>query len=417
MSDLLENEIASTGVARVIVRLKASAGTDRSALSAALGSSFVTSEESVVSQIAATLKKSRRLTQKKQEAKMHVYPNLGLMLGTVDKAGLRKLQKSKQVARVSGAPVLSLIRPTAPPAAVAALASDVTWGIKDMGIPALWDEGLSGAGVFVGHLDTGIDGRHRVFADAIEEFREFDELGFPVDPAPDPWDSEEHGTHTAGTIAGRPVNGRRIGVAPGARLLSGMVIEGGDAAARVLAGMDWIVGSGARILNMSLGFRGYLNDFLDVTQILRERGVLPVFASGNEGPGFTRSPGNYSDALSVGAYGIEDGSRHVAGFSSSQRFARPEDPVVPDLVAPGVDVISAKPGGNHNRYQSLPGTSMATPHVSGLAALLFEAKPDATVDEVENAILRSCQRPSSMTGARAGRGVPNAGRALQLLMA
>lgn len=417
MSDILENELASTGVARVIVRLKASAGTNRAELGTSLGSSFVSSENSVVGQIASAMKKTKRLTKNQEEARMHVFPNLGLMLGTVDKDGLKKLRQSKQVARVRGAPIFSLIRPTEPPVSVSALSTDVTWGIQDLGIPDLWSQGLSGAGVLVGHLDTGIDGRHRVFNGAIEEFMEFDLLGFPVNPRPDPWDSGDHGTHTAGTIAGRAVNGRHIGVAPGAKLLSGMVIEGGDAVARVLAGMDWIVSSGARVLNMSLGFRGFVDDFLDVTAILRERGVLPVFASGNEGPGFTRSPGNYSEALSVGAYGLNGNRREVAGFSSSQRFARSDDPVVPDLVAPGVNVISAKPGGNNNRYQAMPGTSMATPHVSGLAALLFEAKPTATVDEVEAAILGSCVRPASMTGARAGRGVPNAAKALQLLTA
>lgn len=416
MSKLLEAEIASTGIARVIVRLKDTTGNDRDSLNTILGSSFVSAENSVERQIASTMRKSKRLARQTEEARMHVFPNLGLMLGTVDKAGLKQLQKSKEVAKVRGAPVFSLIRPAAPPTAVNALTTETTWGIRDLGIPAVWAQGLTGSGVFVGHLDTGIDGRHRVFDGAIEEFREFDRLGFAVSPTPDPWDSGDHGTHTAGTIAGRPVQGRHIGVAPGCKLLSGMVIEGGDAVARVLAGMDWIVGSGARVLNMSLGFRGFVDDFLDVTQILRERGVLPVFASGNEGPGFTRSPGNYADALSVGAYEIINGRREVAEFSSSQRFARPEEPVVPDLVGPGVDVISAKPGGNGNLYQAMPGTSMATPHISGLAALLFEAKPTATVDEVESAIFASCRRPASMTGARVGRGVPDAGRALQLLL-
>jgi subtilisin len=188
-----------------------------------------------------------------------------------------------------------------------------------------------------------------------------------------------------------------------------MVIEGGQVVARVLGGMDWVVARGARILSMSLGLAGWWTDFLPITRILRQRGVLPVFAVGNEGPGTSRSPGNYTEAISVGAF---DRLGDVAPFSSSQRFERAVDPVVPDLVAPGVDVISARPGGG---FQSMRGSSMATPHVAGLAALLLEAKPTATVDELEGAIFGSCRREPGWAPERAGRGSPDGPRALELL--
>src|SRR5205814_8489337 len=96
---------------------------------------------------------------------------------------------------------------------------------------------------------------------------------------------------------------------------------------------EWVISQGARILSMSLGFRDYHDDFLAVTQILRQRGILPVFAAGNEGPGTSRSPGNYAEALSLGAMGADE---KVADFSSSRRFDRPSNPLVPDLVANGV---------------------------------------------------------------------------------
>ena len=96
--------------------------------------------------------------------------------------------------------------------------------------------------------------------------------------------------------------------------------------------------------------------------MLRARGILPVFAVGNEGPGTSRSPGNYSEALSVGASDEDD---LVADFSSSQQFRRPGDPRVPDIVAPGVGVISTVPGGG---FAEKDGSSMATPHIAGLAA-------------------------------------------------
>jgi subtilisin family serine protease len=160
---------------------------------------------------------------------------------------------------------------------------------------------------------------------------------------------------------------------------------------------------------MSLGLRGFHEEFLPLVRVLRARNVLPVFAVGNEGPGTSRSPGNYEQALSVGAC---DPDELVADFSSSQRFLRSGDPLVPDLVVPGVSVISSVPGGG---YAEMDGTSMATPHIAGLAALLFEAVPTASADQVEAALLESCQLPSNMVAERANRGVPNGPRALAIL--
>jgi subtilisin len=335
------------------------------------------------------------------------YPNLGVALGTVTREGLAALQADDQVAAVVGAPQIGLIRPTQVRAA--ALRSTRTWGLRALEVPDLWAQGLTGNGAVIGHLDTGVDGTHPGLRTAITHFAEFDFFGRQVVPDPRPHDTGDHGTHTAGTIAGRPLNGRHFGVAPGASLASAIVIEGGQVVARIIAGMDWAIGQGVRVLSMSLGLRGFVDDFLVLTQILRQRGVLPVFAVGNEGPGTSRSPGNYSEALSVGAM---DRSREVAFFSSSQRFARPIDPVVPDLVAPGVGVISARPGGG---FQSMDGSSMATPHVAGLAALLLEAKPNATVDELERALLESCALEPGQSLDRAGHGLPNGPQALKIL--
>jgi subtilisin family serine protease len=173
--------------------------------------------------------------------------------------------------------------------------------------------------------------------------------------------------------------------------------------------MDWAVGLGVRILNMSLGLPGWDDSFLTLTQLLRARNILPVFAVGNEGPGTSRSPGNYVEALSVGAV---DKRLRVAAFSSSETFARPSDPTVPDIVGPGVDVISAKVGGG---YQSMDGTSMATPHISGLAALLMQAVPGASIDQVEQAIIASCARSAGGPPDRQGHGFPDAPKALKAL--
>lgn len=335
-----------------------------------------------------------------------VYKNLGIVLGTVDKESYHAINASASVREVTLVPELSLIRPVS--AALAAPKAGPTWGIKRLRVPELWDKGITGKGVVVAHLDTGIDGNHPVLKGAIKAFAEFDDLGREK-PRAKPHDSDTHGTHTAATIAGRPTSKATVGVAPGAKLASAMVIEGGDIVARILGGMDWAIGQGAKILSMSLGLRGYRNEFETLMTTVRARGMLPVIAVGNEGPATSRSPGNYDMVLSVGAFDDQD---EVPDFSSSQHFKRKTDPYVPDIVGPGVGVLSALPG---NKFGLNDGTSMATPHIAGLAALLFQAKRDATVNDIEQAILESCKRPKTMKEDRANRGVPDAVEAHRIL--
>jgi subtilisin len=456
MSVLISQELRSLGVAQVIVILKYPhavtaaklggklAGVQAGTAPEQLSKHFVFSQISQISAIAsaqatehgfatpvlqgdkAQKTKSSGTGGKRRQREQHprlmdrgmiatapslvrYYPNLGVMLGTVDKEGLSALRKDPRVEEVTGIPSLSLIRPQR--VAAAKLTREVSWGIESMHIPALWQQGITGAGILIGHLDTGVDGNHPVFRkkDAIAHFAEFDDLGREITPAPIAYDSQYHGTHTAATIVGRAVSGKSVGVAPGAQLASAIVIEGGNTIARVLGGMDWAVGLEVRILNMSLGFRGYWGDFLPLTQLLRARNILPVFAVGNEGPGTSRSPGNYPEALSVGAY---DRQGRVAPFSSSQRLLQPTKLLVPDLLAPGVGIISAKPRGG---YQVMDGSSMAAPHISGLAALLMEAKLDKTAEEVQSAIFNSCRLKANMSIDRVNRGVPDGVKALALL--
>ncbi len=396
------------GVAQVLVTLKDVPPGDSAALTEASGDlnsitkHFRQSGNSRSAQLAAATGLRRPPTPYK------IYKNLGIVLGTIDESGYKALRKNPAVKAVTEAPELSLIRPVA--AEAAGPVKGPTWGITRLKVDQLWAKGLTGDGILVGHLDTGVDGKHPALKGAIAQFAEFDELGERV-PGAKPHDTGEHGTHTAGTIAGRSVKGSQFGVAPGAKLASAIVIEGGNVIARILAGMDWIVGEGAKILSMSLGLRGFHEDFLPLMQAIRNRGILPVIAVGNEDAGSSRSPGNYDIVLSVGA---GDENDRVAEFSSSQKFARPVDPIVPDLVGPGVSILSSLPGG---KFGKLDGTSMATPHIAGLAAVLWQAKPGASVDEIENAIFGSCKLPSKMEQSRANRGVPDAVGAHARLMA
>jgi subtilisin len=416
MSNYLEEQLKVSGIAQVLVVLKQPE--DASIASSRFGKHFHLAETAPQTAMASALAFRKGSGGARARVStppaMRVYQNLGIMLGMVDEHGLSALRADKKhISKVSSPPIFSLIRPLVRTAA-ASPKTTVTWGIAALEANVLWEQKITGKGVFVGHLDTGADGKHPALKSAIEEFAEFDLMGNIVTPSPNAHDSDEHGTHTAATIAGRAikVGGKTsyIGIAPESKLISALVIERGDVVARVLGGMNWAVGKGIKVLSMSLGIRGYQENFQIVTQILRQKGVLPVFAVGNEGAGTSRSPGNYPEALSVGAM---DRNKLVADFSSSQRFARSADPFVPDLVGPGVDVISAKPGGG---FQSMDGTSMATPHIAGLAALLFQAKPSATPDEVEQAIFDSCQGGPGLPAERANRGFPNAPRALASLL-
>jgi hypothetical protein len=431
MSSMTNQEFQARGVAQVIVVLKPTAAPKAGAAAAAgtvtaaragnaprdLSKHFQKAETAQAAQLVDAAPQRplsvgarlgrRRAAPPARVPEVRYYPNLGVMLGTTTRDGMAALRRDARVESVSGAPPISLIRPKRKQ--VAKLTTSLTWGLRMLKVDRLWAQGLSGKGILVGHLDTGADGQHPALRKAIKAFAEFDDLGRQVTPLPKPYDTEDHGTHTAATIAGRPVKGRHIGVAPEARLASAIVIEGGDMVARVLGGMDWAIGQGVRVLSLSLGFQGWWEDFVAITALLRQRGVLPVFAVGNEGPGISRSPGNYSECISVGAH---DRDRIVAPFSGSQRFKRKTDGLVPDLVAPGVAVVSAMPGGG---YQSMDGSSMATPHVAGLAALLMEAHPERSVDEVETAILESCSRGSTMPQDRANRGIPDGVKALAFL--
>jgi subtilisin len=416
MTTDLDASLSDVGYAKVIVALKpALAVASVDAAETALARHFKIPSEAQTESLAAVARRSASKSFKREKPldkrPVRVYPHLGLAVGFVDQGGAAGLRADAQVRAVVPAPELSLIRPHTDLAGLAAPSPD--WGINRLRVPALWAAGYTGRGVLVGHLDTGFDASHPALKDALEEFAEFDMAGDKV-PGAKPWDSDTinpaHGTHTAGTIAGRTVGKRVIGVAPEAKIVSGMVIEGGQVIERVLAGMDWILSKGVRLLSLSLGLRGYTPAFQVITDALRTQNVLPIFAVGNEGPNTSRSPGNYANVISVGAFAQGD---TVWDDSGSQSFNRPADGYVPDLVAPGVNILSCISNRGYARWN---GTSMATPHIAGLAALLLQAKPTASADELERAVFASCKRPQGMQVQRGNRGIPDAVDAFAALM-
>jgi subtilisin len=343
---------------------------------------------------------------------MQYYPRLGAIYGAVTHAGYRRLCKQPHVLEIYASGTFHFIRPlatgdelfapvTAPPGP--------TWGLKWLNIPQLWAWNLTGAGVVVGHLDSGLVA-HPALTGAVADLVTAQEHN-SVTPGSAPGTNAMHGTHTAATIVGRPVGGVQVGVAPGAVLVSANITPGGDTVARLLSGIDWALGKGARVLNMSVGQDSYNPAFEFVINKIRSYGCLPVCAAGNNGEGSSMSPANYPNALSVGA---QDPSGRVGWFSGSEMLKRPVDPGVPDLIAPGVDVVSASVFGG---FATSTGTSMAAPHIAGMAALLLHAYRHATIAQLEMAILASCRSAPWLRADRAGRGVPDPVLALQSLQA
>jgi subtilisin len=345
----------------------------------------------------------------KNQSPMRYFPNLGIIYGSLTQEGLGALQDHSAVDKIHHAlEELSLIQPEPGGKNIKPPAAEMIWGIKRMHAKDIWEKGYTGRDILVAHLDTGVDSEHPALKGAISDHIVVSLDGEGTEPQNPYLDSADHGTHTAGVIAGRrDANEPIIGMAPDARLACATVINEGKAVLRVLTGMDWAVGSGARILNMSLGFKGWNGSFEDIMRNLRANNVLPVVAIGNGGTNKSRSPGNYTTALSVGAVDQND---EVAYFSGNPRpGAQGAGPL---LCAPGINITSAYSGGG---YQEETGTSVATPHIAGLAALLFDAKPKASIDQVQEAIVASCEKGEGVDQSRIGAGIPNGKKVLSIL--
>ena len=285
-----------------------------------------------------------------------------------------------------------------------------TWGLKTLGIPELWSV-TKGERINVAVLDTGVHGDHRALSGRVRRFLVVDPLGRRIQARPS-FDSGQHGTHVCGTIAGgKTAGGVSIGVAPEANLLVAGVLVGEAKLRTLIEGISWAVQNGAHIINMSLGFSYYEPKFVDLFDILiGEFGVLPVVAVGNENHGNTSSPGNAANALSVGA--LEKTPRRgrgvdVAFFSSGASLVFPKDTssslvTKPDVVAPGVQVYSCIPPQKRAQgdveYGHMDGSSMASPHVAGVAALLMAAERNAQVSDIVTALKDTARHPEGSGG-------------------
>ncbi|GIF69142.1 peptidase [Asanoa ishikariensis] len=283
-----------------------------------------------------------------------------------------------------------------------------------IGAPQAWQRGLDGRGVKVAVLDTGVDATHPDLAGQVIEARNFSDSSDAVD-------RHGHGTHVASTIAGTGAasDGRRKGIAYGAHLLVGKVLgdTGSGSESQIIAGMQWAVDSGAKVVSMSLG--GDPTDGLDpmslaVDELSERSGALFVIAAGNAGGASTvGSPGAARSALTVGAV---DRADRLADFSS--RGPRLGDQgLKPEITAPGVDIVAARAAGTtmgspvDARYTAASGTSMATPHVAGAAAILAQEHPDWTGTAIKNALVSTAQTTPDLPVYAQGAGRVDVARA------
>ncbi len=258
------------------------------------------------------------------------------------------------------------------------------------------ENGVDGSGVVVAVLDTGM-GSHPDLLNRAVCFRDF------VGDRNLMYDNNGHGTHVCGILcgSGRLSSGQYRGLAPGVKLVVGKVLdEKGDGCAEtMLQGLDWILHVrkkyGIRILNISVGI-GNLDEWEKERALqykieeIWESGILVICAAGNKGPGdgTVSSVGGSNRVVTVGCHDGSYGRDNPGRCESYSGRGIPGSPIrKPDLVAPGTDIVSCNVhyrrfgSKNANAYIAKSGTSMATPMVSGAAALLLQKCPDCTNEE------------------------------------
>ncbi|MFF4096977.1 S8 family serine peptidase [Streptomyces sp. NPDC001834] len=262
---------------------------------------------------------------------------------------------------------------------------------KQVGADLAWAAGYDGKGTKVAVLDTGADAEHPDLKGRIAASKNFTDSDTTHD-----W--QGHGTHTMSTVGGSGAasGGKKKGVAPGADLLAGKVLNdsGSGAESWVIAGMQWAVDQKADVVSMSLGGAtpGDCTDPMSLAaeELSRSKDTLFVIAAGNLGPAqnTVSSPGCAPSALTVGAVDRDDST---AQFSSRGPVTGSHT-LKPEIAAPGVAISAAAAGGRGlYAYQTMSGTSMATPHVAGAAALVKQRHPEWTAQQIKASLVSSAK--------------------------
>lgn len=312
-----------------------------------------------------------------------------------------------------------------------AMAGGMNWGPDQIQAPEVWSQGVDGSGVTVGIIDGMVDTGHNQLADNIAvNSAEIPDNGVDDDgngyiddykgikvnaEANDP-NLNRHGTHVSGIVAADPNFGPVSGVAPKAKILPAQFIgnDGGGSIGDAIIALKYVADRGVKIINMSWG----LDPCIDVPNLqaalqqLNSRGILLVTAAGNGdaygiGVDMDRTPAfpsayNFSNQISVAASNTQNKLVSFSNFGVKTVH----------VAAPGAGIYSTVPG---NQVETMSGTSMAAPMVSGAAALLWSAIPSATAAQIKQAILKSVDlNPASPLKVYSG-GVINVYNALSEL--
>lgn len=228
------------------------------------------------------------------------------------------------------------------------------WGLRLLNIPSLWRYS-EGEGIKVAVLDTGISLNHPDLAGAvpIHNYKDFTISPHGIS------DQQGHGTHCAGIIAARKNNNGIVGVAPKAELIIGKVLgdDGSGTGQDIANGIDWAVDKGADIVSMSLGAQVDIPLIYQAIKKAVSKDVLFICAAGNDSLNHVDFPGAYKETVATGSI---NKNKRLSTFSSIGKEVT--------VVAPGEDILSTYPP---NSYAKLSGTSMATPFVAGVAALIL----------------------------------------------
>ena len=288
--------------------------------------------------------------------------------------------------------------------------TEITWNVSKVNAPQVWDLGFKGEGIVVSVLDTGVNYNHNDIKNNMWEHPDYPYHGWNyIANNNNPMDDHGHGTHCAGTVAGDGTSGSQTGVAPKAKIMAMKILnsQGGGTPGGVWSGIEFSVDNGAHVLSLSLGWTNASNSDRQVWRNTFNNalaaGVISAVAAGNEGnmqwlypiPNNVRTPGNVpppwlhpdqtltggtSGVMSIGATNSNDG---LAGFSGRGPVTWQSVPtyndyaynpgmglIRPDVVAPG-DNVKSLIHTNNSGYTTMSGTSMATPCVAGVMALML----------------------------------------------
>ncbi|WP_256839071.1 carboxypeptidase regulatory-like domain-containing protein [Ornithinimicrobium faecis] len=307
-----------------------------------------------------------------------------LALGLAADSGVIELHETPDVGLVEPLPATEL---------ASAADSDVEWGLEFINAPEAWEQGATGAGITVSNIDSGVQFDHPALVESYRgahsdgsydhNYNWFNTRNDCIDA---PCDDNGHGTHTMGTMVGSDGGDNQVGVAPDAQWIATngccedtgfqTLLESGwwILAPTDLSGENPDVSKRPHIVNNSWGTsqeQAYSDFFTPINDAWTAAGIFSVWSAGNTSPGAAcdtvSSPGSHPNAYSVGAFGS------TGSLGAFSRKGEGEDGVIkPEISAPGVSVRSTWPG---DSYNTISGTSMASPHVAGAVAALWSYDP------------------------------------------